>query len=148
MINNIIYSLKIWLTSVVVSPSFYLLFNYVTKKENIFHATSSSFLYMVFVMFGLFFSFITWFVFLLLILSVVKHAPTEIIARSLISIIGILLTLGTFAAISTPIELINDADNKSVIPLILANCFCIGAGSWIYDLTLLKSANPTKQLIT
>ncbi len=147
MVTNLLYSLKIWLTSVVIASLFYLIIlNYASTEQPPAsgYEEPDGFMYFLFVVFGLFFSFIIWFVFLLIIMLVSRFATNIKAAKCIICITGVVLTIAIFRATLFNNGFVSDGDN--FISLMLANCFCIGFGSWIYKLTLLKPPETNTQL--
>lgn len=138
--KSFIYSLKVWLTSVVIIPLIFLIsvsFGQNLSKENIYEQIyRSAYLYGQILVIELIASFITWVVFLIIIQLTVIYCNTRIIRLSIISISGIFLTIGTFLLILPPsaytvFNIISDNGG-----LLVCTCFCIGAGSWFYKLDL------------
>lgn len=147
MVTNLLYSLKVWLTSVVVAPAFYLIILnsiHIQQPPGTEHDGWSWFTYALCVVFGLLFSFIIWFVFLLIIMLVSRFATNIKTAKCIICITGVVLTIAIFRATLFNNGFVSDGDN--FMYLMLANCFCIGFGSWIYKLTLLKPPETNTQL--
>jgi hypothetical protein len=64
-----------------------------------------------------------------------RFITNELTARLTICIAGIVLTVATFMLILLRDGLFND--NEGFAYLMLANCLCIGVGSWIYKFALL-----------
>ena len=143
MTTNLLYSLKIWLTSVLLAPIFYLIIMEFKKFGGTPNADSAVEMYFLLTIFGALFSLLTWFIFLILIMLISRYAPNEITARLIICVTGIVLVLATFMLTIFNYRLINDGD---FIYLVAANCICIGAGSWIYKFKLYEHPEPDAQL--
>ncbi|MEP6610225.1 MAG: hypothetical protein ABJA76_00010 [Mucilaginibacter sp.] len=143
MTTNLLYSLKIWLTSVLLAPIFYLIIMDIKKFAGTQQVGPIGEMYFLLTIFGLLFSFVTWFIFFILIMLISSYAPNEITARLIICVTGIVLVLATFMLTIFNHRLTNDGD---FIYLVAANCICIGAGSWIYKLKLYKHPEPDAQI--
>jgi len=130
------YSLKVWLTSVVIAPLLFIIFTYgpqVDYCRNLQQVLSSGlFYYVFFACLELAFSLLTWLVFLLVIQLVTMCIYKPIIRRLLICIAGISLTIGNFMIVLSPRELLNFGDGPATI--VLFNCLCIGGGVWYYKM--------------
>jgi hypothetical protein len=139
--NSFVYSMKIWLTSVVLSPLFYLIIEAYLKgnQRSGFDDFISNQIttYIMFVIFSGFFSFFTWVLFLCIVKVITLYFPSVQLAKCIIVAIGLLLTAGTFAVILP--ESFNIGDHFFYI--MLANCICIASGSCFYKLEIAKEAN-------
>ena len=130
--NSIIYSLKIWLTSVLLAPVIYIVA--ISFKQN--HQDFSTLIldqlsiYLICIFFGSFLSFFTWLLFLLSIKATTLYAYSIKQCKFIISFIGVLLTIGTFALFLSPSISIHD----DLFSLMLGNCICITGGTWFYEL--------------
>ena len=141
LVNIIKYSLKVWLTGVVVAPFLILIFIYcqdyslsMNFKESILPGLG---IYLICIVFELVFSFITWIVFMLAIRLIIKLPCTALKKTMAIFITGILLTVATFASIMLPLGFFdNNSDIGFTIAMIGCNCACIGFGVWFYKLKL------------
>lgn len=130
------YSLRVWLTSVVGAALVYVLIVLV-KEPNIsqsFWPAAGSFFsdWLFFAGFQLLFSLATWLIFYLTILVIVRRVHRHRNRLWMISATGILLTVITFK-----VTLLQGSwfhDNSGFAYLMLADCFFIGAGSWVYEL--------------
>jgi hypothetical protein len=139
MKNDIlIYSLKVWLTSVVVAPLLFL--TAMLIKDGLRFSSQTDLLrtgiclYLLYIAFGLFFSIITWLVFWLLIELVVFYILKPAIMCWIIFFTGISLTAATFLLATIfffPIGLVVD---PAFLVLMLCYCFCIGCGVWLYKI--------------
>ncbi|MDB5091529.1 MAG: hypothetical protein JWR09_5523 [Mucilaginibacter sp.] len=134
LLNSFKYSLNVWLTSVVLSPVLYLIIqNY--RETAAHHATDGEtviLIYTLVTIVGFFFSIVTWLIFLSVIMLVGRFITNEFAARSTICIAGIVLTVATFMLTLLQSGLFND--NEGFVYLMLANCLCIGCGTWFYNL--------------
>src|ERR1700733_3009366 len=94
-VNVIKYSLKIWLTSVVVAPMLQLIVlffwenSYKSDTPDLF--PMAFFVYLGMVLAHLVFSFFIWVIFTLLILAVVRIAASGMVKTIVIFAIGLLL---------------------------------------------------------
>jgi len=143
MTTNLLYSLKIWLTSVLLAPIFYLTIMVLKDWGGTQHAGAAGEMYFLLIIFGFVFSFITWFIFFILIMLITSYAPNEITARWIICITGVIMVVVTFMLTIFKNGIANDGD---FIYLVATNCFCIGAGPWIYKLKIYKHPEPDAQL--
>lgn len=143
MTTNLLYSLKIWLTSVLLAPILYLIIMNLKDLGGTQQTGAVGEMYFLLIIFGVAFSFVTWFIFFMLIMLISSYAPNEISARLIICVTGILLVLTTFMVTIFNYRLTNDGD---FIYLVAANCICIGAGSWIYKFKLYEHPEPDAQL--
>lgn len=131
--NSIVYSLKVWLTSVIVAPIIYLI---VSDLQSQNHYDSfiikQLYLYGICIIAGTLFSFITWMLFLLIIkvLTIYFHNVKAI--KIITSVLGMLLTYGTFA-VFLGLEIYTDT---GLFSLVMAYVICIGGGSLWYNLRI------------
>jgi len=130
------YSLKVWLTSVLLAPIIFLFIDYFTspRAQNNSQTDIDSLiqLYLAFVIAGAILSFITWLIFWGVAILTCRHT-TNIIQRKLIMFfMGIILTILTFLLLFSS----DEAFSSMPYGIMLSNCFCIGAGSLFYDLGL------------
>ena len=133
MVYNVFkYSLKVWLTSVVLAPVLlHLIMYYRGEVNSLLEAFGES---IVFSLFELFFSFITWLMFSVIIMVILVLEGKQTLKIWLIFIAGVLLTIGTFlATILSPQDLRGNS-NPVFLILMLCNCACIGWGTWFYKL--------------
>ena len=135
-VNTILYSLKVWLTSVFFAPALFLIvnvfMNHLGARDIARSVRSELMVYIAYVIFEAVLSFITWLLFWLIITlwQLVPFGP--LVRKWFIFATGLLLTIGTFAATLIPSNFF-DIRNNDVI-LMLANCLCIGFGTWYYKL--------------
>jgi uncharacterized membrane protein YhaH (DUF805 family) len=137
------YSLRVWLTSVVGAALVFVLIT-IVKEPNLsqsFWQAIGSFLsdWLFFAGFQLLFSIATWLIFYLTILLIVRRAHNHRTRLWAISAAGIVLTVITFKLTLLQDGLFND--NSGFAYLMIANCFFIGAGSWVYELRLPQYLN-------
>jgi hypothetical protein len=139
--NSILYSLKVWLTSVGLAPVMYLIIDS-WQREN-YYSTFTGFInqqigkYIVCLIFGGIFSFLTWLTFLFIIKGLIATFPSSQQLKHLIAVAGILLTAFTFALVLP--ETFNV--HNEFFYLMLANCVCIAGGSYLYKLEIKDEAN-------
>jgi|SRR6185437_2890256 len=132
MVYNVFkYSLKVWLTSVVLAPVLlHVIMYYRGEVNSLPEAFADSLVFSLFE----FFSFITWLVFSVVIMVILALAGKQTLKIWLIFIAGILLTAGTFlATILSPQDLCGNS-NPMFLILMICNCACIGWGTWFYKL--------------
>jgi len=133
--NSLKYSLKVWLTSVLIAPALAELISFLLNDKDapgIFSNSDGVFFYVVFVIFGFAFSFITWLAFLLVIVLTTTYCSEAHLKKWLIFSAGVALTVGTFILIFGSQGLFSDPDGFN--NLMYANCACIGWGVWFYRL--------------
>lgn len=134
MCNALKYSLKIWLTSVLVSPGVHFLGLYLSQQVDISGVRNNAIWifkeYIFLVVFQLIFSSVTWFVFCLMIALITRFLKHRFLQTILIFAIGIILTISTFYLTLPDVEMVNRLNT-----LMYANCFGIGCGVWYYKLT-------------
>ena len=125
------YSLKVWLSSVVIAPLIYSLASWLISINH-FDPDSSIDLYPIMLLFELILSFCTWLAFWC-ITGITRVSPLNKYSRRLIlSAAGIILTIGTFLAFSLityPVK-----PNDIFFMLMLSNCLCIAVGCWFFKL--------------
>lgn len=136
IIKSLLYSLKIWLTSVFAAPFLLLLVNAIRNVPglNLSLGSPENYICDVFLVgvFQLIFSFCTWIVFLLVIFLALKFITNAKIRTWTIFLTGILLTSATFYLLL--FRGFTACIHSEYFPLMLCNCFCIGSGTWIYKL--------------
>jgi len=139
--NSFVYSVKIWLTSVVLAPLFYLMIQVYLKGNQ--RSDFGDFIsnqittYIMFVILSGFFSFFTWVLFFCIVKIITLYFSSVQFAKCIIVAIGLLLTAGTFAIILP--EPFNIGDD--IFYIMLANCICIAGGSLFYKLEIRKEVN-------
>jgi hypothetical protein len=136
LFNSFKYSLKVWLTSAAITPLVFFISS--SSLDNPYHEsfykhlTQTAYEYGTILAVELLISFITWIIFLVIIHQTVIYFNNRITRLCIISVSGVLLTMGTFMAILTPPEAFNVT--RGFGNLTLCTCFCIAAGSWFYKL--------------
>jgi hypothetical protein len=129
------YSLKVWLTSVVVAPVIMLICNYaVTSAQQApryYSDPDLSFGYSAFVIFGGIFSVPTYIFFYLFIKITVNYSLSIVRIKSIISVLGVALTVGTFELFFSSLS---KGPKDEFFYLMVGNCLCIGWFSWFYKL--------------
>ncbi|WP_428330492.1 hypothetical protein [Mucilaginibacter sp.] len=134
-VNPFLYSLKVWLSSVVVAPFFYLIIQYYVRPihtQDIADSTLSPLSnYFFFTFLELILSFLTWVAFTILVYIIVGLCLKHPLRIWLLFAAGIILTFATFLLIGFPIEFKYD-DPFFYLPF--CNSFCIGWGIWFYRL--------------
>lgn len=131
--SSVVYSLKVWLTSVIVAPG---IWSFISALQSQNHYADSMarllYLYGICVILGALFSFITWMLFLLIIKVLVIYFHDVKAIKIIASVIGMLLTYGTFA-VFLGLALYTDI---GIFSLVTAYVTCIGGGSLFYDLNI------------
>ena len=134
--NVLSYSLKIWLTSVILAPVIYLIIDSCSKTYS--NLNLNDFIdqqiqaYMACTFFGAIFSVLTWVLYYLVMKVIMLFYPTAYIAKITFATLGALLTAGTFKLVLP--ETFNA--NDDFFPLMVANCICIASGALFYNLKL------------
>jgi len=131
--NSLTYSLNIWLTSVVVAPVLFLIITSTMNGQHLINAVDvaeSVSLCCLLMLVQLIASSLTWLLFMLIIKAIINLCDYERLWKPLIFITGILLTAGSFRAVFS--DIFYNVDE--FLYLMLCNCVCIGAGTWIYKL--------------
>ncbi|MDB5125965.1 MAG: hypothetical protein JWQ85_197 [Mucilaginibacter sp.] len=138
--NSFVYSVKVWLTSVVLAPLMFLIIE--ICSNNRYHLNSTAFIdqqistYAICVVFGGIFSLITWLLFFFIIKVITIYFPPVREVKYGIAVIGALLTFGTFS-IFFPVFDIQD----EFFYLMISNCICIAGGSCFYKLEIILEQN-------
>ncbi|MDP9082011.1 MAG: hypothetical protein M3O71_31740 [Bacteroidota bacterium] len=136
LFKSFIYSLKVWLTSVAITPLVFSILAYSggnVLNDSVYEQINrAAYQYGMILVFELLFSFITWVIFLIIIQLTVTYFKQRITRLTIISISGVLLAMGTFMVILTPVDAFNVT--RGFGGLTLCTCFCIAAGSWFYKL--------------
>jgi hypothetical protein len=130
------YSLCVWLTSVVTAPAIFIGVQSCINHGgdySPFSLSNASGMYLIFTIFHLLFSIITWLVFMAMIAIVTQLLQDLLMMRWIIFAITILLTIASFVLFLVYVFSVNIND-AFFLELILSNCFCVGAYSWIYKL--------------
>ncbi|MCO5945351.1 hypothetical protein [Mucilaginibacter flavidus] len=144
MVTNLLYSLKIWLTSVTIAPVFYIMIPFFRHFSDPWSFDSIGETYFLLLFYELLFSFITWFLFFVFIILASGFISNEMAARWTICIAGVLMVAATFILTILPVDFLNPGNDFT--QLMLLNCLCIGLGSWIYKLKLYKHPEPDTQI--
>ncbi|MET3977545.1 hypothetical protein ABIB62_000111 [Mucilaginibacter sp. UYP25] len=138
-VNSILYSLKIWLTSVALAPLIFLVVDSFTSKDYSpdFEDLVSRQLgmYLLCVVAGSIFSFFTWVLFTLIIKGIITWFSLFPKIKIVIAIIGVLLTIGTFSIFLYDKEFLNE-----FFYLMVSNCICIAGSSLYYKLEISTEA--------
>ncbi len=135
------YSLKVWLTAVVVAPLLILLIFFILSYSSIIQYTeairSGLYMYLFCVVFELIFSSITWLIFTIVVGLVLSIRSSGIQKTWIIFVTAVLLTVGTCAAMLVPFGFLENSSDLSFAGIITGcNCSCIGLGVWFYKLKL------------
>nr|WP_067062770.1 hypothetical protein [Mucilaginibacter sp. L294] len=133
--NSFTYSLKVWLTSVVLAPVIFFIIDASTNKYypgfGNYFSNEFPFLIICIIFCGVF-SFLTWVIFLFIIKGfIASWSPLRQI-KHLIVVAGVVLTAGTFASVMP--EAFNI--HNGFFYLMLANCVCVAGGSYFYKLEI------------
>jgi len=131
------YSLKVWSTSVIAAPVLafvlYALFSKTWFAEFTDQPVTAVIPWTFFyILFQFLFSLPVWLFFWLIISIIINTISNPRDQKLLISLTGMLLTVGAFYFVFGQRTLLN---YKLVFCYLLcSNCFFIGAGAWYYDL--------------
>jgi len=129
------YSLKVWLTSVVVAPVIFMICNYsaIDELPRWQYNTSADFVngYLALVVLGGLFSMLTYAFFYLFIKITVNSIQSMIRIKSMICVLGVGLTIGTFQLFFSSVT---EGPKNEFFYLMISNCLCIGWFSWLYKL--------------
>jgi hypothetical protein len=141
--SSILYSLKVWLTSVLLAPVIYLVIQACLSKvyqlDFITMLNDQIAQYAVLVMFGGLFSLCTWLAFFLSVIGLILCFPSYSHLKYVIAVLGVLFTAGTFRFFLPE----SYGMQSEFFPLMLANCICIAAGSFFYKLEVTKQLSTT-----
>ena len=128
------YSIKMWLTSLLVAPFIYLAafsFEYGNRAESIEELIYQNVgIYIFFLFLSVIFSFCSWLFFLLAVDIIIRNCTPRPKMKFIISIIGVLLTVGT-SAIFLPVAF---RYGGGALPIMLSYCICIAIVPWFYPL--------------
>jgi hypothetical protein len=131
MKQTIIYSLKVWLTSVVISPVLYIILEAI-QKPRVYQNIEGGLGFILFsIIYGLILSLISWILLWLSLYSLLMFNRDIIITKLWLSIIGAILTLLPFWLV-----LGYDDPNPLTGTALWAASYClvIIAGIWFYRL--------------
>jgi FtsH-binding integral membrane protein len=138
--NSILYSLKVWLTSVCLAPAMFIIIDSFTSENNYSSVTNfvseKITIYAACVIFGGIISFFTWILFILIIKGIITCFSSFKLLKQVIAGVGVLLTLGTFAIFFRVLDIFNEP-----FYLIISNCICIAGGSCFYKLEIITEPN-------
>ncbi|MES2265354.1 MAG: hypothetical protein V4520_01255 [Bacteroidota bacterium] len=135
--NSFSFSLKIWVTSVIIGPILFGLVQWL-KGNHLWISEGAPVLeqlysYFLFVIFGGFFSIITWILFFLILKIITLYLYQVDIIKIIIAVLGMLLTFGTFAVfVPTQVN-----PNSEFFYLMLSYAASIGVGPWFYKLEIM-----------
>lgn len=129
------YSLQVWLTSVVVAPVIFMICNYSAFNDvpRWQYNTAPDLLngYLGIVVLGGIFSLLTYVLFYLFIKITVNCTNSMVRIKTIISVLGVGLTLGTFQLFFSSVS---EGPKDEFFYLMIGNCLCIGWCSWFYKL--------------
>jgi hypothetical protein len=136
------YSLKVWLTSVVVGPVIFMICNYsaINELPRWQYNNGPDLLngYLVLVVLGGLFSILTYAFFYLFIKITVNSTDLIVCIKSIISVLGVGLTVSTFQLFFSSVS---DGPKNEFFYLMIGNCLCIGWFSWFYKLGADETVN-------
>ncbi|HZX59153.1 MAG TPA: hypothetical protein VFE54_10515 [Mucilaginibacter sp.] len=126
-----VYSVKVWMSSVLAAPFiFVVVVQFISRDPEDGLGNLISF-YLLFAVFECIFSLLTWLMFWMLTMLIVININNWNIQRWLIVLLGIGLTMSTFAMfapmLDNPFRL-----NSTMFPLMLINTICIACGTWLF----------------
>lgn len=131
--NSLQYSLKVWLTAVLVAPFIGLILALIVRPPvEIWDLTAIIPAYLLLAFFSLVLSSPTWIMFIGFIKLILLNIEGQMLRKWLIFFSGILLTALTSMLFSSLIDKSPFEPEALVFTLIYAPC--IGAGCWIYKL--------------
>ena len=127
--HSLFFSLKVWLSSVFIAPLIYsvLVLSLTPGKSSSFAGFA---IYPVMILFELIFSFITWLIFWAVTVLISTRLKDWRLRKYAILFSGIILTIGTFLLFLEPGNTFSFDD--IFFDMMLCNCFCIGAGCWLF----------------
>ncbi|MDR6945060.1 hypothetical protein [Mucilaginibacter pocheonensis] len=130
MKQAIVYSFKVWLTSVIAAPIIFFLINFISTgiSSNIFQLVNFLF-YLYIVLATAVASVITWLIFYAIIYFVSRSGWPNRIGLLAIFSSSELLVVVTFKLF---LVLLNGFDNTTFNTLMLCHCICIGGGILYY----------------
>ena len=130
--NSFSYSLKVWLTSVVVGPVMFFIIDLCINKQSLSlgRYINDAPYYFLYVIFGGVCSFPTWVTFLLIIKGLIASFPSSRQLKHPVAVAGALLTAGTFAFFGWRAF---DVHNNFFC-MMLAYASCIAGASYFYKL--------------
>jgi len=128
----LIYSLKVWLTSVIIAPIIFFLLNLISTgvSSELFRLVNFLF-YLYIVLATAVASVITWLIFYAIIYYISRSGWPNRISLFAIFCSGELLVIVTFKLF---LVLLNGFDNITFNTLMLCHCICIGGGILYYKL--------------
>ena len=129
------YSIKVWTTSVLVSPICYFIIN-IYQEPDRHYLTADSIgggvvWYLVFIILETIFSSVTWVVFTVIIWIALETVTAEVWLKSITFLSGMFLTIAIFAVI-LPIDLTHPDEIFST--MMWCNAATIGWDCWFYQL--------------
>lgn len=132
----LLYSIKIWLTSVVISSlalSAFILFEPGANSSGLLtDLAACAALGLRIAIFELLFSFFTWVAFALVILILIRFSIQPLTLKWIIFGCGVILSAGSCVAIFLQLGMFDGTFLAPVI--IISNTVCIGTFTWIYKL--------------
>lgn len=123
----LIYSLKVWLTSVLISPIIFILIEITFKTRSFIDVNSVLGFIAYSIPYGLVLSIPSWLLFFACIYNISKFIRNLLTIRLIVTLVGSVLSLLSFYIIFH-----RDDDTTGVIPWALSYCIIIIAGSWFY----------------
>jgi hypothetical protein len=129
--DSLSYSLKVWLTSVLLAPLIFITTDYCLHPKPMDSDSIIQVYFIITLVTGIF-SFVTWFIFWGAATFACHYIFDSIKRKLIMCFTGIILTICTFLLILLP----DSTFSFSSVPLdiLLSNCLCIGAGSLFYNL--------------
>jgi hypothetical protein len=129
--HSLFYSLKVWLSSVLLAPLICILVQWWFDPNSI-GVEAFSWLYPIVVFSELILSLLTWFLFWGIIEISGIFLMNRLIQRWLIFISSVILSASTLLLLCWPIT--RHSFNDIFFDVGLCNCICIGAGCWVFRL--------------
>jgi hypothetical protein len=136
ILKTLIYSTKVWLTSIIVAPlpsTIYILRSqYPLESGRMELLNDGLYMYFLLILGQLLYSALTWILFTIVTYLILSIPAKEILQTSIVFIIGLLLTVGSFMATVLPLDSFNDRSKSQLVFLMICDCSCIGWGIWFY----------------
>jgi hypothetical protein len=128
---SLFYSLKVWLSSVLLAPLIYIFIQSWVDFNSVTADTFSAF-YPIVVFAELIFSLFTWLIFWGVIEVSGIFLMNRLTRKWVIFISSVILSASTFLLLCWPVT--RHSFNDIFFDVGLCNCVCIGAGCWFFRL--------------
>lgn len=125
------YSLKVWLSAVLITPLLYIIFSLIDGLRDSDLPVPA--VYLVLVIAEVLFSFLAGLLFCAAAVIVVTKVASNIMGKSILSVIGLVLTAVTFLVFSS---IIGAPLATSTLALAVPNAVCVVAACWYFKLSV------------